>query len=191
MGSPLEGPNPLRPYFVPPSIGLAHTKTEALARSPPTVNAANVTSFGSSARNIIPDFDYSDYLGDASPSVVDSVRQLLEEALWRYSRTLMSQPFEVAKTILQVYVAEGEDERTQAAIHATRRPTPGFRDEQDDVCPFQCIAEGVAYGGILTFLSIGCRSYPPIRRMRAIISLQLLSLLELPLLLSTSVLNTG
>jgi fusion and transport protein UGO1 len=134
MGSPLEGPNPLRPYYVPPSIGLAQTKSEALARSPPSASAGNVTSFGSSARNIIPEFDYSDYLGDGSPSAFDSIRQLVEEALWRYSRTLMSQPFEVAKTILQVYVAESEEERTPT-VQSSSQPGRGFRDEQgEDVC---------------------------------------------------------
>lgn len=130
MSSPLDGPNPLRPYYVPPSIGLPG-KPEGIAKPPPSAPSGNVTRFG---RDIISDFDYSDYLGDSSPSVVDSIRQLLEEALWRYSRTLMSQPFEVAKTILQVYVAEGEDEKAEI-IHRTEGQGPQSRDEySDDVC---------------------------------------------------------
>ena len=135
MGSPLEGPNPLRPYYVPPSIGLPGKPD--IAKQPPSAPAGNVTRFG---RDIISDFDYSDYLGDSSPSVVDSVRQLLEEALWRYSRTLMSQPFEVAKTILQVYVAESEDEKAETG-HRAGGPGMESRDEySDDVCqPWLCL----------------------------------------------------
>lgn len=124
--SPLEGPNPLRPYYVPPSIGLP--KAEGISKTSSSSSSANVTKIG---RDVIPDFDYSDYLGDSSPSVVDSVRQLLEEALWKYSRTLMSQPFEVAKTIMQVYVAEGEDEK---ADRSWREEQQQSGDYTDDVC---------------------------------------------------------
>lgn len=134
MGSPLEGPNPLRPYYVPPSIGLSNGKTETQARSPPSVPQDNVTKLGNSAREMMSDFDYSDYLGDSSPSVVDSARHLLEQALWRYSRTLTSQPFEVSKTIMQVYVPEDEDETTQS-IRGDGKQAPEFReDHKDEVC---------------------------------------------------------
>lgn len=114
MSSPLEGPNPLRPYYVPPSIGLPSSE---LPKAAPHVSASatsgNITSFGNSARDIFSDFDYSDYLGDQSPSVLESARQLLEAGTWRYSRIVMSQPFEVAKTILQVYVAQDADEEAR------------------------------------------------------------------------------
>ncbi|KAJ5518902.1 hypothetical protein N7453_001324 [Penicillium expansum] len=51
----------------------------------------------------MPDLDYADYL-EASPSVSDWVRDTLNRALIRYSKVLTAQPFDVAKTILQVYV---------------------------------------------------------------------------------------
>ncbi|KAL1957015.1 hypothetical protein VTO42DRAFT_6392 [Malbranchea cinnamomea] len=123
--SPLEGPNPLRPYYVPPSIGLP--KAEGISKTSSSSSSANVTKIG---RDVIPDFDYSDYLGDSSPSVVDSVRQLLEEALWKYSRTLMSQPFEVAKTIMQVYVAEGEDEKADRSWREEQQQSGDYTDDQ-------------------------------------------------------------
>lgn len=179
MGSPLEGPNPLRPYYVPPSIGLPG-KAEALAKSAPAAPSASVTRIG---RDIISDFDYSDYLGDSSPSVVDSVRQLLEEALWRYSRTLMSQPFEVAKTILQVYVAEDEDEKAEM-VQETRGEGQQARDEySDDVCGILVMFAWVNGDrtGILTFYR--SRRLSLIPTTRAIILHRLRSLLgHLPLL---------
>ncbi|WEW56077.1 hypothetical protein PRK78_001512 [Emydomyces testavorans] len=112
MTSPPEGPNPLRPYYVPPSIGLpdGQSASQITSSGPPAAGSRNITSFRSSAREIFSDFDYSEYLGESSPSVADSVKQFVENALWRYSRVLLSQPFEVAKTILQVYVAQDEEE---------------------------------------------------------------------------------
>lgn len=93
-----EGINPLRPYYIPPS-GLSPA-----SNAPPEVaSPSSAQVFGSTARDLIPDIDYADYL-DASPSVSDWVRDALNGALVRYSRVLSAQPFDVAKTILQVYV---------------------------------------------------------------------------------------
>ncbi|KAJ5573838.1 uncharacterized protein N7459_008265 [Penicillium hispanicum] len=93
-----EGINPLRPYYIPQS-GLSPA-TNATPEAPATSSAQ---VFGSSARDLIPDLDYADYL-DSSPSVSDWVRDSLNKALVRYSQVLTAQPFDVAKTILQVYV---------------------------------------------------------------------------------------
>ncbi|CAI7669587.1 unnamed protein product [Penicillium pancosmium] len=92
-----EGINPLRPYYIPQS-GLSPSSAPTEVSSP---SSAQV--FGSTARDLIPDLDYADYL-DASPSVSDWVRDALNSALRRYSQVLVAQPFDVAKTILQVYV---------------------------------------------------------------------------------------
>lgn len=108
MTSSREGPNPLRPYYVPPSVGTSPSI------SPNTSTAANVggrygspppassPSFGSSARNILADMDYSEYLSDSSPSSTAAVRTVAEQAIWRYTSVLLAQPFDVAKTVLQV-----------------------------------------------------------------------------------------
>ncbi|KAL8969377.1 MAG: hypothetical protein Q9197_004371 [Variospora fuerteventurae] len=108
MTSSREGPNPLRPYYVPPSVG------KSPSNSPNTSTAANVggrygstqpassPSFGSSARNILADMDYSEYLSDSSPSSTAAVRTVAEQAIWRYTSVFLAQPFDVAKTVLQV-----------------------------------------------------------------------------------------
>ncbi|KAJ5665285.1 uncharacterized protein N7477_007733 [Penicillium maclennaniae] len=106
-----EGINPLRPYYIP-QTGLSPNTTQEPAPS------AHV--FGSSARDFIPDLDYGDYL-DASPSVSDWVRDAVNRALVRYTQVLTAQPFDVAKTILQVYVVP--DATEDQARKST--PAPG------------------------------------------------------------------
>jgi mitochondrial fusion and transport protein UGO1 len=56
-------------------------------------------------RELFSDLDYGDYLPQASPSVTDMAKQLLDRALWNYSAILLSQPLEVAKVVLQCYDA--------------------------------------------------------------------------------------
>lgn len=92
----------MRPYYIPPSIG---DQTESLPGRPGPFSQANATSSGkytSRARDIFPDLDYRDYVNDPSPSTIQSVKELVDELLWKYTSVLMAQPFEVAKTILQV-----------------------------------------------------------------------------------------
>lgn len=118
-----EGVNPLRPYFIPQSgLSLNSTTAEATSQSSSQV-------FGNSARDLIPNIDYSDYL-DSSPSVADWVRDALNKALIRYSQVLTAQPFDVAKTILQVYVVPDV-----ADDHLDRGTTPGARSSSyESVC---------------------------------------------------------
>jgi fusion and transport protein UGO1 len=78
--------------------------------------------------------DYSDYLSSSSPSAKDVVRQLAEQAVWKYTSVFLAQPFEVAKTVLQVHVA-GSDPRfsTQAQVaERTRRRPEAYRDRDRD-----------------------------------------------------------
>lgn len=113
-----EGINPLRPYYIP-SSGLS----PANANAPPEVTSASSAQvFGASARDLISDLPYADYL-DSSPSVTDWVRDVLNRALVRYSKVLMAQPVDVAKTILQVYVVPDADQQWDS----DRRSTPGTR----------------------------------------------------------------
>lgn len=116
-----EGINPLRPYYIPHS-GLSPT-----SNTPPEVaSPSSAQVFGSTARDLIPDLDYADYL-DSSPSVSDWVRDALNRALVRYSKVLTAQPFDVAKTILQVYVVpDAADEQWD------RNSTPGARTSSYD-----------------------------------------------------------
>ncbi|KFA77788.1 hypothetical protein S40288_00412 [Stachybotrys chartarum IBT 40288] len=103
MSTHRDGVNPLRPYYKPPTIG----EPPAPPSQPnpnPFSGAGNATSarYASKARDMFSDLDYNDYLKDSSPSVAGSVYEFTQELMWKYTSVLMAQPFEVAKTILQV-----------------------------------------------------------------------------------------
>lgn len=100
MSSPQDGPNPLRPYYIPPSIGQP-IPTSSSASSKPGGNSTS--AYATSARDLFSDIDYSDYV-DGSRSKLDAIRTLLDEGLYKYLSVLLAQPFEVAKIILQVRV---------------------------------------------------------------------------------------
>lgn len=110
MSGPREGPNPLRPYYVPPSTGpiqkgsTSAASTHAYGSRSIAPSATLKSGLGTSARDIFSDLDYSDYLSDASPSIVEVAKSLADQATWKYVSVLLGQPFEVAKTILQVHV---------------------------------------------------------------------------------------
>ncbi|KAI0445055.1 mitochondrial carrier domain-containing protein [Xylaria telfairii] len=144
MSSTREGVNPLRPYYIPPRIG---EQTESLPRANPfsspsnsTANATTSAKYASKARDIFPDIDYKEHLDELSPSTVESVKQFIDELLWKYTSVLMAQPFEVAKTILQ---ARAQDdlgglstppvEMTRPSIATPRTPVYGeFPDSDSD-----------------------------------------------------------
>jgi fusion and transport protein UGO1 len=101
MSCQRDGVNPLRPYYVPPSIG---EPAEPISTPGPRAFAReNATSnYASKARDLFSDIDYKDYLAEPPPSAVQMVKDLVDELLWKYTSVLMAQPFEVAKTLLQV-----------------------------------------------------------------------------------------
>lgn len=122
-----EGVNPLRPYYIPPSAGLSSSTDSA----PPEVASASSSHvFGSSARDLLSDLDYSDYL-ESSPSLSHWIRDALDRAIWRYTSTLTAQPFDVAKTILQAYVVPDAEEG-QLALDGRQKSTQA-RDNLYDV----------------------------------------------------------
>jgi fusion and transport protein UGO1 len=116
-----DGVNPLRPYYVPPSIG----EPSDLSPSPSLPNPfrsgvgspTNGTQYASKARDIFTDLDYKGYIGEAPPSLVRTVKELVDDMLWKYTSALMAQPFEVAKTVMQVYSNE--------ELVANPTPAPG------------------------------------------------------------------
>lgn len=138
MSAAREGPNPLRPYYIPPSVGLPadpiSNTTSAHGYGNKHVPATAKPSFGSSARDILSDLDYTDYISDSSPSLVDVIKRLIDQALWKYTSVLLAQPFEVAKTVLQVHIAQNGSRSAAAAEDMRRRPH-SYRDEMyNDVC---------------------------------------------------------
>ncbi|KAF2246088.1 mitochondrial carrier [Trematosphaeria pertusa] len=109
METSRDAPNPLRPYYIPPSIGLPPDTSAANSSSTPSSSARySKSSLGSQARSILSDLDYDSYLPDSSPGVADHAKKLLDHALWSYTSVLLAQPFEVAKTLLQVHQATGQ-----------------------------------------------------------------------------------
>jgi fusion and transport protein UGO1 len=96
-------PNPLRPYYIPPSIGPAPgaVPSNASAQTTAMPRAARPSpSYQSNATDLLPDLDL-DFRSSAGEAWTNT-RALLDTLAWRYASCLMAQPFDVAKTILQV-----------------------------------------------------------------------------------------
>lgn len=97
-------PNPLRPYYIPPSIGPAPSAVPANASaqtsSIPRAPRPSPSSYQSNATDLLPDLDL-DFRSSAGEAWTNT-RALLDTLAWRYASCLMAQPFDVAKTILQV-----------------------------------------------------------------------------------------
>lgn len=94
--------NPLRPYYIPPKIGELPDPTSSPAANSFSRGNAAGDGYASKARDLFPDLDYKDYINEPSSSAVEAIKDLIDELLWKYTSVLMAQPFEVAKTILQV-----------------------------------------------------------------------------------------
>lgn len=127
MESSRGSPNPLRPYYRPPSTGLSQdtrgtTSSETHGLGPKNGSASLYTS---SARDIFSDLDYSDYLSESSPSALDSFRKQIDEWFYRYVTVLLAQPFDVAKTILQAQ-SQDLDERRNPKLEDLRSPQSGY-----------------------------------------------------------------
>lgn len=129
MSNSREGPNPLRPYYIPPSIGIP---PDAAAPSTHNITKPNgsAASYASSARDIFSDIDYSDYLSDNSPSSVQQIKELVDQALYKYLSILLSQPFEVSKTVLQVRHQVKSD---GAVVENVTQRQEAYRDDYNDV----------------------------------------------------------
>ncbi|KAF1836059.1 Rrp15p-domain-containing protein [Decorospora gaudefroyi] len=113
MASSRDAPNPLRPYYIPPSIGLPPDtpQNQSASSLPPAFHSSpsssGKSSLGSQARDILSDIDYDSYFPENSPTIAGHAKKLLDHALWNYTSVLLAQPFEVAKTLLQVHEARG------------------------------------------------------------------------------------
>jgi mitochondrial fusion and transport protein UGO1 len=94
-------PNPLRPYYIPPTIGADPSSNVAPNASKPGTQSSGFT---------FPDIDYSDYIPEASPSLTGSIKSYIDQAFWKYTTVVLGQPFEVAKLILQTRVAQDDEE---------------------------------------------------------------------------------
>ncbi|KAK4122159.1 mitochondrial carrier [Parathielavia appendiculata] len=129
MASHNDGVNPLRPYYIPPTIG---EPPEALPTpGPRAFSHANSTGrYASKARDIFSDIDYKDYIAEPSPSAVQTLKEVLDELLWKYTSVLMAQPFEVAKTIMQVRAQDDLGGLEAAAATAAAAAAEEARQKQ-------------------------------------------------------------
>lgn len=111
-------PNPLRPYYIPPSIN--HAPNASSSQIPhaarPTTSSS---SFSTSARDLLPELDID--LKSTTSEAWQQTRSLLDTLVWRYSSVLLAQPFDVSKTLLQVALPPGD---TASATAKKRRISP-------------------------------------------------------------------
>ncbi|MCJ1324323.1 mitochondrial fusion and transport protein ugo1 [Thelotrema lepadinum] len=138
MSNTKEGINPLRPYHVPQPIIQHPIELPSNSTAPPAGASSSKSTkhgLGSSARDMLSDLDYSDYLSDASPSVLEIVKSLLDQGLWKYTSVLMAQPFDLAKVILQVQDAgsiTGEEEERDKSKRGSRTKSRPYDLPSDD-----------------------------------------------------------
>ncbi|QIX02272.1 hypothetical protein AMS68_007789 [Peltaster fructicola] len=96
-------PNPLRPYYIPPSI--SSYASDGASRTPPQAPnlphpSRSSPSLASKTSDLLPGLDID--LRSSASEAWTNTRALLDTLAWRYASTLMAQPFDVAKIILQV-----------------------------------------------------------------------------------------
>ncbi|QDS69176.1 hypothetical protein FKW77_010576 [Venturia effusa] len=116
MSTSPDAPNPLRPYYFPPSIGLPPETP-----GPPRAAAGSSKTNFPSARHLFSDLDYENYLPERDGGgVADMTKRLVDQAIWNYTSVLLAQPFEVAKIVLQCHLAHGS-----ASLHQVSS-TPGW-----------------------------------------------------------------
>jgi fusion and transport protein UGO1 len=123
MSNSRDGPNPLRPYYKPPSIGIPQDTPGTTSSGTHGLGPRNgsAASYASSAREIFTDLDYTDYLSDSSPSSLDSIKRQIDDWFYKYMSILLAQPFDVAKTVLQVRSQALEDEAIPLADVRSRQ----------------------------------------------------------------------
>lgn len=99
--APSREPNPLRPYYKAPSIGpnpsVSASQTPDAARASASRPSPSISS---TARDLFPELDLD--LKSTTSEAWQHTRSLFDTLAWRYTSVLLAQPFDVAKTILQV-----------------------------------------------------------------------------------------
>ncbi|KAK4565823.1 hypothetical protein LTR86_003672 [Recurvomyces mirabilis] len=106
-------PNPLRPYsayYREPTIGLhpSASPSQPIHAAPRSGAKPPSSSLGSTARDLLPEIDLD--LKSSAGEAWQNTRSLFDTLLYRYTSVLLAQPFDVAKTILQVSLPPGSSE---------------------------------------------------------------------------------
>lgn len=138
MSTSRDAPNPLRPYYIPPSIGLPPEPTNATQPGAPRIPPSSSKANFSSARDLFSDLDYGDYLPERDGnSVADMTKRFVDQAIWNYTSVLLAQPFEVAKIVLQCHLADGTGSvHPVSSVGESKRHAEGFdaRSQSRGVC---------------------------------------------------------
>jgi fusion and transport protein UGO1 len=137
MSNTRDTPNPLRPYYRPPSIGIPFDTPGATSSGTHGLGPKNgsAASYASSARDMFSELDYGDYLSDNTPTAVESIRRQVDEWFYKYTSILLSQPFDVAKLVLQVRSHELEEESIPLADRNNGSRQGSYRNSAySDVC---------------------------------------------------------
>ncbi|KAL9027589.1 MAG: hypothetical protein Q9196_003912 [Gyalolechia fulgens] len=111
--------------------------------------------------------DYSEYLADPSPSSTPTIKTIAEHAVWKYSSVFLAQPFEVAKTVLQVRApSSAQKGPTQAptADHARRRR---MQHRANDVHQDYEVSSDSDYDSPSYFTATAPLEHTPTRQSRA------------------------
>jgi fusion and transport protein UGO1 len=124
-----DEPNPLRPYYVASNIGTSPNQSSSSGAVASSIPPASIPPYraGSSSttnrdfRELFNHLDYGDYLPDASPTMADLAKRLVDQAIWNYTSVLLAQPFEVAKVVLQSYDAGATASQDNVETLADRR----------------------------------------------------------------------
>ena len=118
MSTSRDTTNPLRPYYRPPSIGIPQDAPGTTSSGTHVLGPKNgsAVSYASSARDMFSELDYGDYLSDSTPTAVDSIRKQVDDWFYKYTSVLLAQPFDVAKTVLQVRSQESEHGSSYSAV---------------------------------------------------------------------------
>ncbi|KAK5747121.1 hypothetical protein LTR17_000254 [Elasticomyces elasticus] len=151
---PSREPNPLRPYsayYRAPTIG-PPPSASASPIQPHTgrPTSGSAASISSTARDLLPELNID--LKTSAGEAWQNTRSLLDTLVYRYTSVLLAQPFDVAKTVLQVSLpqqsetAVGATQRTridprrrEEELRSTSRlrdsPSPSSSDNEDDGIP--------------------------------------------------------
>jgi len=104
-----DGPNPLRPYYIPPSLGRNTIPDNVTPTNISSSGSGNTFGLGGSVSDLFSSLDPGrPFLDKDGPTLIEMGKKLMDQAIWKYSSVLLAQPFDVAKMILQVRLAEDE-----------------------------------------------------------------------------------
>ena len=74
------------------------------------------------------ELDYGDYLTESSPTAFGAVKEQVDDWFYKYMSVMLSQPFDVAKMVLQVRSLEIEDVPSSVAVRGTGSRQSSYRE---------------------------------------------------------------